>query len=464
MLKSRLMLAYYILDALAVLAALKLASVLRISLDLGTPGPDWAFATPTWLYAVAVVIWMFALQKSSVYHLKYSRHLSVELWNVMLGNFTASLLFFGILYVGYRDFSRLQAFYVIAFTLAFTGGYRVIGHLLRPRVHRLIPTTQNVIVVGRNENAARVAQQVIDNTNLHLLGYVGMPHDQIISGLMPGLYLGEVDDLERLTGDRFVHEVIIAFKWYDQQVSNDISQIMLLLQGEPINVRLAPDYSELVFFHLSTENFQGIPLIGLREPVFSPMQRLIKRTFDLAVALTVLFFTWPLLLLIAVAIRAESAGSVIFNQRRIGTHGKPFNMYKFRSMYAQIDQANFDETRINVMKKPNDPRVTRVGHFLRRTSLDELPQLFNVLRGDMSIVGPRPELPDRVREYEWWQSKRFEVPQGMTGWWQINGRANRPMHLHTEDDLYYIENYSLWLDMKIIMRTCLVVVTGEGAF
>jgi lipopolysaccharide/colanic/teichoic acid biosynthesis glycosyltransferase len=116
------------------------------------------------------------------------------------------------------------------------------------------------------------------------------------------------------------------------------------------------------------------------------------------------------------------------------------------------------------MKRPDDPRVTRVGRFLRRTSLDELPQLFNVIKGDMSIVGPRPELPSRVQEYEWWQYKRFEVPQGMTGWWQIHGRANRPMHLNTEDDLYYIQNYSLLLDLQILFRTVRVVLTGEGAF
>jgi len=117
-----------------------------------------------------------------------------------------------------------------------------------------------------------------------------------------------------------------------------------------------------------------------------------------------------------------------------------------------------------IHKAPNDLRVTRIGHFLRRTSLDELPQLFNVLRGDMSLVGPRPELPWLVDQYEAWQRKRFAVPPGMTGWWQVNGRSDRLMHLHTEDDLYYIQNYSLWLDLKILFKTIKVVLRGEGAF
>ncbi len=117
-----------------------------------------------------------------------------------------------------------------------------------------------------------------------------------------------------------------------------------------------------------------------------------------------------------------------------------------------------------VHKKPDDPRVTRVGRFIRRSSLDELPQIINVLRGEMSLVGPRPELPWLVEHYESWQQRRFAVPPGMTGWWQINGRSDRLMHMHTEDDLYYIQNYSPWLDLQILWRTIGVVLHGRGAF
>ena len=137
-------------------------------------------------------------------------------------------------------------------------------------------------------------------------------------------------------------------------------------------------------------------------------------------------------------------------------------MFKFRSMVQNASEREALEQ--SVEKIPDDPRVTRVGRFLRRTSLDELPQLINILRGDMSFVGPRPEMPWRVADYEPWQRARFSVPPGLTGWWQVNGRADKPMHLHTEDDLYYIENYSIWLDMQILLKTPLVVLRGEGAF
>ncbi|MCJ7432835.1 MAG: sugar transferase, partial [Anaerolineales bacterium] len=146
-----------------------------------------------------------------------------------------------------------------------------------------------------------------------------------------------------------------------------------------------------------------------------------------------------------------------------------FKMYKFRTMLkgaekmqAQVSQT--DDSGNLIHKHKDDPRVTRVGRILRRYSLDELPQFFNVLRGTMSLVGPRPEMPSLVKNYQPWQRKRFSIPQGMTGWWQIHGRSDKPMHLHTEDDLYYIQNYSIWLDIEILIKTGWVVLRGKGAY
>jgi lipopolysaccharide/colanic/teichoic acid biosynthesis glycosyltransferase len=173
--------------------------------------------------------------------------------------------------------------------------------------------------------------------------------------------------------------------------------------------------------------------------------------------------------LIVLAIVADSGRPALIRQQRVGENGRLFEMLKFRSMIVNVEasqpaspeKASGDAI---VHKQPDDPRVTRLGRILRRFSLDELPQLFNVLVGDMSLVGPRPELPWLVDSYEPWQRKRFAVPQGITGWWQINGRSDRPMHLNTEDDLYYVYNYSLLLDILILIRTPLVVLRGEGAF
>jgi exopolysaccharide biosynthesis polyprenyl glycosylphosphotransferase len=212
-----------------------------------------------------------------------------------------------------------------------------------------------------------------------------------------------------------------------------------------------------------------MPMITLREPVLDPFQRLIKRSFDLVVGAIAFLVAVPVMIVVAVLIKLDSSGPIFFKQQRVGENGRIFDMLKFRTMIHDPDTEHKGAILqtpdgIPIHKLYEDPRVTHIGRFLRRTSLDELPQFFNILKGDMSLVGPRPELPWLVDKYEPWQRKRFEVPQGLTGWWQINGRADKPMHLHTEDDLYYIKNYSLWLDIRILWRTVKAVIDRRGAY
>jgi lipopolysaccharide/colanic/teichoic acid biosynthesis glycosyltransferase len=153
----------------------------------------------------------------------------------------------------------------------------------------------------------------------------------------------------------------------------------------------------------------------------------------------------------------------------VGENGRVFEMLKFRTMVRNAEELQSQVEKLDthgnlIHKSKDDPRVTRVGRLLRRLSLDELPQLFNILAGTMSVVGPRPEMTYLVEKYQPWQRKRFAVPPGLTGWWQVNGRSDRPMHLNTEDDLYYIQNYSIWLDLQIIVRTIWVVLVGKGSY
>ena len=199
------------------------------------------------------------------------------------------------------------------------------------------------------------------------------------------------------------------------------------------------------------------------------MQRCRKRGVDVVVGSLLLAGSLPLMALIALAVRLVSPGPVILGQERVGEGERPFKMFKFRTMAAgserqQNGKVSYTRNGHMVHKRMNDPRITRVGRFLRRTSLDELPQLFNVLKGDMSLVGPRPELPWLAELYRPWWRQRFLVPQGLTGWWQVTGRGNKPVDRKIEDDLYYIEHYSLWLDLKILWKTIPAVIRGEGAF
>jgi Sugar transferases involved in lipopolysaccharide synthesis len=194
-----------------------------------------------------------------------------------------------------------------------------------------------------------------------------------------------------------------------------------------------------------------------------------KRIFDLLFGFLALILALPIMAISVLLVYLEDGFPIIFRQKRVGKAGQLFEMFKIRTMVknaeqlqSRMEQRDIDGNLIYKMK--DDPRITRVGRLLRRFSLDELPQLVNVLAGTMSLVGPRPELPYLAEKYEPWQRKRFDVLPGITGWWQVNSRSDKLMQLHIEDDLYYIQNYSIWLDLQIIARTIWVVLIGKGAY
>jgi len=210
-------------------------------------------------------------------------------------------------------------------------------------------------------------------------------------------------------------------------------------------------------------------MLNLGDSAINNYQRMIKRPFDLFLGVPILILFLPLMGLTALIIFLLDGSPVLFRQKRVGENGKIFEMLKFRTMVrnaeelqSQVEKRDVDGNLIH--KTKDDPRVTHTGKFLRRVSLDELPQLFNIHAGTMSLVGPRPEMPYLVDRYQPWQRKRFAIPPGLTGWWQVNGRSDKPMHLHTEDDLYYIQNYSIWLDLQIVVRTIWVVLIGKGSY
>lgn len=466
MIRSRFEYWQLLLDIALGAAALRLSEQIRVAIPLGRQVIPEMLAVPVPVYAIMAGIWLLVFYQYDVYVRRFGTKFRYRMLNLLRSHAIASFLFLGALYLTYRDVSRLQAIYFILLFALGMVATRTGSRLIEIGYLEGDDTRFNVVIVGTTLNAVRLSERISENprNNLKVIGFFRLRDDEEVRNELNGRVLGSADDLAAYVREHPVDEVIIATNWYSDIVAQRISRLMYELQPFPLAIRLAPDYSEISFFHVVTEEFEGLPLIGLRTPVFSPSQRLMKRSIDVAVALTVMAIGMPVFALIALVIRLDSRGPVILRQQRAGIHGRTFSMFKFRSMYDKIDQNKFDETELDIIKRPNDPRVTRVGRILRRTSLDELPQLFNVLRGDMSLVGPRPELPERVKDYAWWQFKRFEVPQGMTGWWQINGRANRPMHVHTEDDLYYIQNYSLWLDLRILWRTLKVVVTGEGAF
>jgi len=321
-----------------------------------------------------------------------------------------------------------------------------------------------VLVIGAGPLGRHVGEQIAisDVGAITLVGYVddGLIEEKSVQPL------GFLDQLTEIINENSVTDVVIALP-YSQYLK--MSEIVARIDKLPVGVWVALGFFDLALYRTEIESLAGIPMLDLRASAINDYQRMLKRAFDVLFVLTLLVPSLPVLLLVALLVILDDGFPILFRQKRVGENGRLFEMLKFRTMIRNAEQAKGEiESRDadgNILHKTkHDPRVTRVGRFLRRFSLDELPQLINILNGSMSVVGPRPELPFLVEKYQPWQRKRFAVPPGLTGWWQVNGRSDKPMHLHTEDDLYYIQHYSIWLDIQIIVRTLWVVLVGKGAY
>lgn len=453
------------IDAILVVVGLLVATGMRIVIPLGMAGMLEAWILPIPVYVIAIVIHNIVYSMLNVHDPRKAVSLLRELQVTVPAAVLAWLMFLGALYLSYRDVSRLQIIYFIGVHLLLIVLSRVLIRTVYDRRGKRRMSSRNVLILGTNSLAHQMHTLVRDHayTGLHPVGLVTLPGEAAADD---PLVIGALDQLDELIIACHVTEVIVA---PERDIPFDLPGLIRRLQALPVNIRMVPQYSDLAFLQIHIEDFSGMPLLTLKEPVLTPYQRMIKRGFDLLITGVMLVPALPLMGIIALLIKRDSPGPVLFRQKRIGEGGKPFEMLKFRSMvdgaeWLQERVIKYDENGNPIHKHRDDPRVTRVGRVLRSTSLDELPQLLNIMRGDMSLVGPRPELPDLVDNYQPWQRKRFEVPQGLTGWWQINGRANKPMHLSTEDDLFYIRNYSLWLDILILWRTVWVVLSRRGAF
>ena len=453
-----------LLDVLSVWLALAAAEYLRTQIPIGMVVPRIHWVMPPLLYLIAPIVWIVGLYAARVYDPGSNLTTTLEIGNLAIGHLGAGLLLSGVLYATFRDYSRLQTIYVIVASFLLLAGHRLINKWLNRNANER--DVSRIVIVGTDDSARRF-EAVIDThqpAHLKVVGYVTWPGAAPSEEFLSSPVLGNVNELPAIIERLGIDEIIISTRWFDQRTNELIEQILQEVESFPVNVRLGPDYSDLAYFHASAEMFYGMALIGIREPVFTPYERVVKRLIDVMVSVTALVICLPLFALIAIAIRLDSPGPVLLRQKRVGYRGRLFGMYKFRSMVFEPEGQSVPGHSFNVVKMRDDPRITRVGAILRRSSLDELPQFYNVLIGDMSLVGPRPEIPEMVNQYARWQRKRFEVPQGMTGWWQINGRADRPMYFYTSDDLFYIRNYSIWLDLWIIFRTVFAVIFGRGAY
>jgi exopolysaccharide biosynthesis polyprenyl glycosylphosphotransferase len=451
-------------DLTIIALAMFIANWLRPQLAFGKLLGSYYF---TWLwpgwpaYALALTVWVVGFLLLDVYNLQKNLRVLDELQRLIAAHVVTSLAFAGSLYFSFRDISRLQTLSFLLISLLLLIAYRVVFRLFLRFFGNKRYGSRRVLIVGAGSIGRQAAKMVIENswTGLKMIGFMD---DNLQADTMGYPHFGPLKQILQVVEEQRINEVIFALP---RHAHTKLTNLVVALQAFKINVRVVPDLFDLVFLRSTVEDLDGIPVVTLREPALDPLQRLVKRLFDLVVGSIGLVLALPIMGIIALVIKLDSLGPVIFKQQRVGENGRLFNLYKFRTMVCDASELRQETSAGQLIHKfYDDPRVTRVGRFLRRTSLDELPQFINVLKGEMSLVGPRPELPWLVDHYQSWQRKRFEVPQGLTGWWQVNGRADKLMHLHTEDDLYYIKNYSLWLDIQILWRTIKAVIDRHGAY
>jgi exopolysaccharide biosynthesis polyprenyl glycosylphosphotransferase len=330
----------------------------------------------------------------------------------------------------------------------------------RATLHRAGPLRERTVVVG----SGRVAGQLVEKLEVHKqfgLVPVGLVDDDFSPAGTPDLpHLGALRDLPRLLEAGGVDRVIIAFSRASHQ---DLLNCIRCCRDHGVAVDVVPRLFEFLEGARSLDTIGGLPLLSLGKPHFTRPSRMAKRGLDLVGSTLMLTLLAPLILLIAVAIKLESKGPVLFRQPRVGRGGREFNVFKFRSMYLDAELRLTDDG--VMVKSREDPRITKVGHLLRRLSVDELPQLLNVVRGEMSLVGPRPLIPQESAALaENWHVRRFDLRPGLTGIWQVQGRSENPFQEMIRLDYQYVAGWSLSRDVEILLATIPAVLSGRGAY
>ncbi len=346
-------------------------------------------------------------------------------------------------------FSRLIIIYVWFIAIIFVTFGRALILAIQRLLYAFGVGVHRVIVLAGNSSSQFIVSEIRKNSSL------GYRLVKIIdeSGIER---LGKI--FERNPAD----EVIIADTHLPQ---SKVSEVLEFCRANRIGFKMTPDIFLVRSSHVDIQTLAGVPIMEFKRTPLDGWGRIIKRSMDLLFASILIIIFSPLMFLIAMLIKLTSRGPILFRQERVGLE-KPFTFYKFRSMHenAEIEHEKYIKKYGNMFKLEHDPRVTPLGRILRKTSLDELPQFFNVLRGNMSLIGPRPPMPEEVEKYTNWQKRRLGVKPGITGLWQVSGRSGVSFDEWVRLDAYYIENWSLWLDFQIFLKTIWVVIRGKGAY
>jgi Undecaprenyl-phosphate glucose phosphotransferase len=456
---------YLINDAVASNLAMLCAWFLRFSVKV-IPVTKGQQEVETYLQLLPIVTIVFplAFAVQGLYRIRPTRSKTEEWLSVAIGSIVATVVFSGVLLwvrPGNPDvlYSRATLLIFLVCNIVFVILGRAIVRAVVERGHREGKRLDRVLIAGSGELARAVVERVNGHRELGFLvvGYLRNGEESKLDALP---CLGTIDQAEQVIDEQKIDHVFVALPHASSQA---MMALLDRLVRSVVAIHVVPDLLQFMVLRSRVEDLDGLPTINLSETPLEGWSRFLKRGFDLVVATAALIVFSPVMLIVAIAIKLGDRGPVFYRQERMGLDGKPFDIFKFRSMRVGAEK----DTGAKWAEK-DDPRRTRVGRFIRETSLDELPQLFNVLLGDMSVVGPRPERPQFVEQFRAefpHYMLRHKVRAGITGWAQVHGwRGNTSIRMRIEHDLYYIENWSLMLDLKILFMTLIHGLKHENAY
>ena len=459
-------------DAVLILAAFVAAYAIRYELQWFR-AVDPVFQVDIWVYTpfalAMMVILPISFRFSGVYPYRRGRSLIEETYTIatavtvgVVALITAGLFFSPLLY------SRLIFLYFAFLATTLLGLSRFVIQLLRGHLRQYGVGVERFVLVGAGDVGRMVMRTVAARPDYgyQLMCFVDDNPAKGATDIGPFKGLGPVDNLPDVLDSQPVDSVIICLPWQSHRV---IQRLLRTCEQRGVRAQVVPDLFQLTKNQVLVTDLNGIPLISTRDVSIQGWNLILKRVSDLVFGSVAAVAGLPLMLLIALAIKLDTPGPVLYSQTRIGRNGAPFRCYKFRSMVVGADSmrpelADINEATGPLFKVRNDPRRTAVGRWLRRYSLDELPQLINVIRGEMSLVGPRPNLPEEAEQYEEWHKRRLAVSPGITGLWQVSGRSDLTFDEMVLLDIYYVENWNIALDIGILLRSLPAVLRGRGAY
>jgi exopolysaccharide biosynthesis polyprenyl glycosylphosphotransferase len=419
------------------------------------------------LFAATLLVWQLSAKLSGLYGRYRTSTIGAEIQRLGRAFILLALIVAAAQFVWKRPDRELsRIFFALYYAAAFLllAGNRVALRMTARAARRRGFNTRTLAVVGTSDMAKGVIEALAAHPEWGYVfaGYVLENGD----GAPPGArVLGRLDDLGQILEQEVLDEVVIGARHARLE---RIEEALRLCEEQGVGVKVLLDFFPNSTSRVAVEELEGMPVLSFATAPNAVAPLAAKRVFDLAVSILALVFLLPLFLGIALAVKLDSPGPVFFRQRRMGLNGREFWMWKFRSMCdgaeaMQPALAQLNEVSGPAFKSSQDPRVTRVGRWLRRTSLDEFPQFWNVVKGDMSVVGPRPPIPSEVSKYARWQRRRLSVRPGLTCTWQVSGRSEVDFDRWMELDLHYIDHWSLWHDLSIVLRTIPAVLLGRGA-